>query len=187
MPRYDLKRYGRVRASNKRPLKVIQQWELAANVANGFMTSWRLGSLWDNTSTARAAYSTTSQPAFAALGDSMSYDNNGRWTFPHTGLYKISWKMYMSKMTTDSDDANVNTYGYTGSYYLLTKQPDWIEDEGYTKALSGEYIFDVDTSTKRWMIYSTGFGTSNYINGAGTVNFRPSYVMFERIGDSPNA
>lgn len=187
MPRYDLKRYGRKRSSNNQPLKVIQQWELAANVANGFMTSWRLGSLWDNTSTARAAYSTTSEPAFGALGDSMSYDNNGRWLFPHTGIYKISWNLTMNKLATDSDDASVLTYGYTGSYFLLTKQQDWIEDEGYYKTLSGQTIFDVYTSTLRWMIYTSGFGTGNFVKGDGTVNFRPSHIMFERIGDSPNA
>jgi len=159
------------------PTVEVDHWYLNQNATNGTIP----GTYW-------------SRNLKIGTGMSVSQDANGRWTFPSTGIWKITSSVMFRP------DANDNVYfdiyitrdSFSNNYHYARGAKANGQANGNNRAQNGasDVLIDIEnTSTYGidFMLNSHGGSsyTQGYPSGTATSGY-PMYttVMFERMGDT---
>jgi hypothetical protein len=118
------------------------------------------------------------------LGAAMA-ESSGVFTFPYTGVFKISfWPYWYSNSQGHSSYVGAPIYvtENNSDYYALCEQYDSIEANGDHAGVSTSFVFDVTNVTTHKLklnCYSEGAMT---VGSSSTTN--KTYAIFEFLGDT---
>ena len=146
----------------------VDQWYLNQNATQGTVP----GTYW-------------TRELKIGTGMTVSQDANGRWTFPSTGIWRISWSFAVRP------DANDNVY-----FEIVTTTDSYSSTTTYARAQCGgshqagraqgsyqSVLFDVENTSTHGLYWNCGsHAGSSYTQG--THNPVTTTAMFERMGDT---
>ena len=117
------------------------------------------------------------------IGTGMS-ESSGIFTFPQTGIYKITFSLEVkNNTTTDGVQAIIKATTNNSSYSNIVLREISIRSSGDTEEGYAITTFDcTDTSTHKLKFVAADFKSSSIINGSSTNS--ETYVIFERLGDT---
>ena len=115
------------------------------------------------------------------IGTGMS-ESSGIFTFPQTGIYKITFSLEVkNSTTTDGVRAEIHATTNNSSYSTIVVREISIRSSGDTEEGYAITTFDcTDTSTHKLKFVADDFKSSSIINGSSTNS--ETYVIFERLG-----
>ena len=115
------------------------------------------------------------------IGTGMS-ESSGIFTFPQTGIYKITFSLQVYNSTTsDGVYAQVHATTDNSSYSLIVERHMSLKTSGDTEEGYAITTFDcTNTSTHKLKFIAADFKSSSVINGDSTKS--ETYVIFERLG-----
>ena len=116
------------------------------------------------------------------IGTGMS-ESSGIFTFPQTGIYKITFSLEVKNdTTTDGVQAQIKATTNNSSYSTIILREISIRSSGDTEEGYAITTFDcTDTSTHKLKFVAADFKSSTQMNGSSTNS--ETYVIFERLGD----
>ena len=147
----------------------VDQWYLNQNATNGVVP----GTYW-------------TRKLKIGTGMTVSQDANGRWTFPSTGIWRISWNF--SSRPDQSDNVYFEIYTTTDSYssttnYARAQSGGNDSDVGRAQGAYQSVLFDVENTSTHGLYWNCGsHAGSSYTQG--THNPMTTTAMFERMGDT---
>ena len=147
----------------------VDQWYLNQNATNGVVP----GTYW-------------TRKLKIGTGMTVSQDANGRWVFPSTGIWRISWNF--SSRPDQSDNVYFEIYITTDSYSSTTNSARAQSggndtDVGRAQGSYQSVLFDVENTSTHGLYFNCGsHGGSSYTQG--THNPMTTTAMFERMGDT---
>jgi len=146
---------------------MVDMWRLTANFGTNTstVTGWEQpDSAWE-----------------ATIGASMS-ESSGIFTFPNTGLYRITGAFFMSLASGDTSAAVVlDVSTNSGSTYDVATQA--VESYGTNASGAFQTLMNVtDASAFQVKLRTSGFNSGTIIAGNSTYN--SSSLIFERITDA---
>ena len=117
------------------------------------------------------------------IGTGMS-ESSGIFTFPQTGIYKITFSLEVKNdTTTDGVQAQIKATTNNSSYSTIILREISIRSSGDTEEGYAITTFDcTDTSTHKLKFVAADFKSSTQMNGSSTNS--ETYVIFERLGDT---
>ena len=115
------------------------------------------------------------------IGTGMS-ESSGIFTFPSTGIYKITFSVEAyNNSDTDGVEAQIHATTDNSSYSQIIKRTISIRSTGDTEEGYAITTFDcTNTSTHKLKFIAADFKSSSVINGDSTKS--ETYVIFERLG-----
>lgn len=146
----------------------LDQWYLTSNhtAGNTVMTAW----------------SRSNQAGFSKLGTGMSH-SSGVFTFPSTGLYKVTLGAQFRDDGDDNMAADIEVTTNNSTYTVVIQALSG-ETSTQNSASSVSYFLNVDNTTNVKVRFGAdSMDTSSYIIGAVDSKMR-TFVMFERLADS---
>ena len=162
-------------------LTMTQQWRLTSN-ANCTANTDNI--LPTNAGTWEAA--DTVSPG--SIGSSMTYESNGVFAFPSTGIWKIDFHGYWGIGSNDSDailKSRIYCTTNNSSYSIASQQTNSIKSD-YTYTYQGWYvthIFDVtNTSTHKVRFVLNPYGSNTYYKAR--TDWTETGALFTRLGDT---
>jgi len=149
----------------KNGITMAQQWRLTSDVTANTdpLTNWEVAD----------------DPSAGSIGTSMSL-NNGIFTFPQTGIYKIDFGVFFQIGVEDVMTTVIDFTKDNGSSYdtILQVQEETSSRNGY-----GSVLVDVtDTSNDKVKFVLSSVNSGNYIRGDTDKN--ETYAIFTRLGDT---
>lgn len=155
-----------------------QQWQLTSNVSS------------NDTVLSPFALSTISSQTNAMVGPSMSH-SSGIFTFPKTGLYKVTCDMMgingnAAGGTQDNYiNVRINLSTDSGSSYTIIKELISGATGSVAFGHSGFVFINVtNASTFRVQFKTASIGSGSVINGNAANSFAYTSVSFERLTDA---
>tara|TARA_A100000171_G_C2104800_1_gene131711 strand:+ start:576 stop:1187 length:612 start_codon:yes stop_codon:yes gene_type:complete len=119
-------------------------------------------------------------------GMTVSQDANGRWVFPSTGIWRISFAF--ASRPDQSDNVYLDIYTTADSYssttdYTRAQCGGNDTDVGRAQGSYQSVLFDVENTSTHGLYFVCGsHGGSSYTQG--THNPMTTTAMFERMGDT---
>ena len=163
---------------------------LTSGFTNGFTGMadvWRVTSGFTNSADPIASnWERADTYGFGQLGTGMT-ESSGIFTFPSTGIYRISFNVYFYLNGDDRlMESKIKTTTNNSDYNFLSDAVSFIQQTGgaltYANS-SNEGIFDVtSTSTHKCAFRVNVANTSTAISGDS--NISGTYVTFIRLGDT---
>ena len=147
-------------------------WRQTAD-RTGSATDYELTSNWERVDDATIGF----------IGTGMS-ESSGIFTFPQTGIYKITFSLEVKNdTTTDGVQAQIKATTNNSSYSTIILREISIRSSGDTEEGYAITTFDcTDTSTHKLKFVAADFKSSTQMNGSSTNS--ETYVIFERLGDT---
>jgi hypothetical protein len=147
-------------------------WRQTAD-RTGSATDYELTSNWERVDDATIGF----------IGTGMS-ESSGIFTFPQTGIYKITFSLEVqNSTTTDGVQAIIKATTNNSSYSTIILREISIRSSGDTEEGYAITTFDcTDTSTHKLKFVAADFKSSTQMNGSSTNS--ETYVIFERLGDT---
>ena len=150
------------------PTVEVDQWYLNQNATNGVVP----GTYW-------------TRELKIGTGMTVSQDANGRWTFPSTGIWRISWSFAVRP--DNNDNVYFEIYTTTDSYSSTTNyaraQCGGSHQANRAQGSYQSVLFDVENTSTHGLYWNCGsHGGSSYTQG--THNPVTTTAMFERMGDT---
>ena len=159
------------------PTVEVDHWYLNQNATNGTIP----GTYW-------------SRNLKIGTGMSVSQDANGRWTFPSTGIWKITSSIMFRPDSNDNVyfDIYITRDSFSNNYHYARGAKANGQANGNNRAQNGasDVLIDIENISTYGIYFVCGsHGGSSYTQGgnAGAWNSgTPMYttVMFERMGDT---
>jgi len=145
-------------------------WRQTAD-RTGSATDYELTSNWARVDDATIGF----------IGTGMS-ESSGIFTFPSTGIYKITFSLEVKNNTTsDGVQAQIQATTNNSSYSTIIFREISIKTSGDTEEGYAITTFDcTDTSTHKLKFVAADFKSSSTMNGSSTNS--ETYVIFERLG-----
>ena len=148
--------------------------------------AWRLTSNFTTDAATISGWERTDDATFAYAGTGMT-ESSGVFTFPKTGLYKVTPQV---EIITSSSDTVVNVYVYvssdSGSNYdlrgLLEVRGTNSDPNGGSAMTRCILVNVTNASTFRFRLETESLGSGSNI--AGNTDYDRTSIMFERITDS---
>ena len=151
--------------------KMVDQWRVHTN-----------GSVSQSSSTTVTNWErVTDVTGMGTLNGGMT-ESSGIFTFPQTGIYKITFSLQVYNSTTsDGVYAQVHATTDNSSYSLIVERHMSLKTSGDTEEGYAITTFDcTNTSTHKLKFIAADFKSSSVINGDSTKS--ETYVIFERLG-----
>ena len=147
-------------------------WRQTAD-RTGSATDYELTSNWERVDDATIGF----------IGTGMS-ESSGIFTFPQTGIYKITFSLEVSNSSdTDGVQARIQATTDDSSYNTIIFREISIRSSGDTEEGYAITTFDcTNTSTHKLKFVAADFKSSTVMNGSSTNS--ETYVIFERLGDT---
>ena len=152
-----------------------QQWQLTSDISSSGATL------------SPFALSTISTQTNAMVGPSMSH-SNGVWTFPKTGLYKVTLDMATFNGGASQDNyinVRIRLSTDSGSSYIRLKE---ILGGGTANMAGGHssfvFVNVTDVATFRMLFSAESIGSGSSIKGNTADSFAYTTVSFERLTDA---
>jgi len=147
-------------------------WRQTAD-RTGSATDYELTSNWERVDDATIGF----------IGTGMS-ESSGIFTFPQTGIYKITFSLEVSNSsTTDGVFARVQATTDDSSYNTIIERNIGIKAAGDVEEGYAITSFDcTNTSTHKLKFVAADFKSSTVMEGSSTNS--QTYVIFERLGDT---
>ena len=152
-----------------------QQWQLTSNVST------------NDTVLSPFALSTISSQTNAMVGPSMSH-SSGIFTFPKTGLYKVTMDMMGINGGSGQDNyinVRINLSTDSGGSYTIIKE---VISGGVASMAFGHagsvFINVTNASTFRVQFKTASIGSGSNINGNAANSFSYTTATFERLTDA---
>ena len=150
------------------PAVEIDQWYLNQNATAGTIP----GTYW-------------TRKLKIGTGMTVSQDANGRWVFPSTGIWRISFAFAVRP--DQSDNVYLDIYTTADSYSSTTDytraQCGGSHQAGRAQGSYQSVLFDVENTSTHGLYFVCGsHGGSSYTQG--THNPMTTTSMFERMGDT---
>ena len=147
-------------------------WRQTAD-RTGSATDYELTSNWERVDDATIGF----------IGTGMS-ESSGIFTFPSTGIYKITFSLEVSNSSdTDGVQARIQATTDDSSYNTIIFREISIRSSGDTEEGYAITTFDcTNTSTHKLKFVAADFKSSTVMNGSSTNS--ETYVIFERLGDT---
>ena len=159
------------------PTVEVDNWYLNQNATNGTIP----GTYW-------------SRNLKIGTGMSVSQDANGRWTFPSTGIWKITTHPMFRPIASDNVyfDIYITRDSFSNNYHYARGAKANGQANGNNRAQNGasDVLIDIENISTYGIYFVLGsHGGGSYTQGstAGAWNSgTPMYttVMFERMGDT---
>ena len=146
----------------------LDQWYLNQNATNGIVP----GTYW-------------TRELKIGTGMTVSQDANGRWTFPSTGIWRISWSFAVRPDANDNVyfDLYTTTDSYSSTTNYARAQCGGSHQAGRAQGSYQSVLFDVENTSTHGLYWNCGsHGGSSYTQG--THNPVTTTAMFERMGDT---
>tara|TARA_R100001163_G_C4931374_1_gene107169 strand:- start:42 stop:596 length:555 start_codon:yes stop_codon:yes gene_type:complete len=145
-------------------------WRQTAD-RTGSATDYELTSNWERVDDATIGF----------IGTGMS-ESSGIFTFPSTGIYKITFSLEVKNdTTTDGVQAQIQATTDDSSYNTIIFREISIRSSGDTEEGYAITTFDcTNTSTHKLKFVAADFKSSTVMNGSSTNS--ETYVIFERLG-----
>ena len=142
---------------------------------------WRLTADFGTNSSTVTGWGQSNSAWEATVGASMA-ESSGIFTFPNTGLYKITGTFFMVLASGDiSAGLSIDVSSDSGSNYDTVAQA--VESYGQNTSAAFQTLINVtDASTFRVLLRTSGFNSGTTVAGNSTINI--SCLMFERITDA---
>ena len=142
---------------------------------------WRITTSFNGSSNPITANWERNDTVFAKIGTGMS-ESSGIFTFPSTGIYKITFSLQVyNASTSDGVYAQVHATTNDSSYSLIVERHMSLKTSGDTEEGYAITTFDcTDTSTHKLKFIAADFKSSSVINGDSTKS--ETYVIFEKLG-----
>ena len=148
--------------------------------------NWKLNSGFSTNDSTVTGWVRSNNTTSSYIGTGMSV-SSGVFTFPKTGLYKVTVNLTLFSTNTDTAfGATIN--GSTDAFSSVNEILSYVYagDSSSTdiyQAVSDSLLFNcTDTSLRKIKLVSSSFATSSQILGASGYNY--SSIMFERKGPS---
>ena len=147
-------------------------WRQTAD-RTGSATDYELTSNWERVDDATIGF----------IGTGMS-ESSGIFTFPQTGIYKITFNMeFHNDSTSDGVFAQIQATTNNSSYNNIIKAHTNVKTAGDYEAGIAVTSFDcTDTTTHKLKFIAGDFKSSSVMDGSSTES--QTYVIFERLGDT---
>ena len=145
-------------------------WRQTAD-RTGSATDYELTSNWERVDDATIGF----------IGTGMS-ESSGIFTFPSTGIYKITFSLEVyNASTTDGVNAQIKATTDNGSYSTIIDRNIGIRSSGDTEEGYAITTFDcTNTSTHKVKFVAADFKSSSVMRGSSTNS--ETYVIFEKLG-----
>tara|TARA_B100000131_G_C17776756_1_gene475597 strand:+ start:58 stop:585 length:528 start_codon:yes stop_codon:yes gene_type:complete len=127
-------------------------------------------------------------------GMTLSQDVNGRWTFPSTGIWKITTHPFFRPVASDNCyfDIYITRNSFSDVYHYARggKSSGNASNSNLSQNGANSHLIDIENiSTYGIVFYLGSHGGGSYTQGSGAGAWNsgtPMYttVMFERIGDT---
>ena len=146
--------------------------------------NWKLNSGFSSNEATVTGWVRANNTTSAYIGTGMS-ESSGIFTFPRTGLYKITVNLTMFSTNTDSS-FGVTINGSTDAFSSVNEILSYVyagesSSTDIYQAVSDSLLFNcTNTSLRKIKLVSVSFATSSQILGASGYNY--SSIMFERKG-----
>ena len=154
---------------------MIQQWQLTSAVSA------------NDTVLSPFALSTISSQTNAMVGPSMSH-SSGIFTFPKTGLYKVTMDMMGINGGSSQDNyinVRINLSTDSGSNYTIIKEVISGGVANMAFGHAGSVLINVtNASTFRVQFKTASVGTGSTINANAANSFSYTTALFERLTDA---
>ena len=160
-------------------ITMVDTWDLSSTIGMGNDTETTITTQWSRANDFNGV-----------IGSAMTVDSNGIFTFPSTGIYRITFHLSIY-----NNHNSVGRYAFArikattnNSAYATRSQAggNSIADSGYVyQTMKADYIMDVtDTSTHK--VYFTAIHDQPAtVNGDASADSNlHTYVMFMRLGDT---
>tara|TARA_Y100000592_G_C5445866_1_gene305990 strand:+ start:524 stop:1057 length:534 start_codon:yes stop_codon:yes gene_type:complete len=149
---------------------MVDIWRQTAD-RTGSATDYELTSNWERVDDA----------TIGLIGTGMS-ESSGIFTFPSTGIYKITFSVEAyNSSTTDGVEAQIHATTDNSSYSQIIKRTISIRSSGDTEEGYAITTFDcTNTSTHKLKFIAADFKSSTVMNGSSTNS--ETYVIFEKLG-----
>ena len=148
--------------------------------------NWKLNSSFGTNDSTVTGWVRSNNTTSSYIGTGMSV-SSGVFTFPKTGLYKVTVNLTLFSTNTDTAfGATIN--GSTDAFSSVNEILSYVYagDSSSTdiyQAVSDSLLFNcTDTSLRKIKLVSSSFATSSSILGASGYNY--SSILFERKGPS---
>ena len=159
------------------PTVEVDHWYLNQNATNGTIP----GTYW-------------TRNLKIGTGMSVSQDANGRWTFPSTGIWKITTPPMFRPIASDNVyfDIYITRDSFSNNYHYARGAKANGQANGNNRAQNGasDVLIDIENISTYGIYFVCGsHGGSSYTQGGNSGawnNGTPFYttVMFERMGDT---
>ena len=162
---------------------------LTSGFKNGITMAdaWRLTTAFSNDATPIASnWERNDAYGFGQLGTGMT-QSSGIFTFPSTGIYRISFGVYIYYNGDDRlIEAKIRSTTDNSSYNTLTDAVSFVQQTGGALTYNNAYAeaqFDVTNTTTHKVRFDIAVTNSNTAI-AGDSNVSATYTTFTRLGDT---
>ena len=160
-------------------ITMVDTWDLSGVISMGNDTETTITTQWSRANDFNGV-----------IGSAMTVDSNGIFTFPSTGIYRITYHLSMySNSNTQARYATARIKATTNNSDYVTRSQaigNGIQNSGYVYiVIRADYIMDVtDTSTHK--VYFTALHDQPAtVNGDASADSNlHTYAMFMRLGDT---
>ena len=160
-------------------ITMVDTWDLSGVISMGNDTETTITTQWSRANDFNGV-----------IGSAMTVDSNGIFTFPSTGIYRITYHLSMYSISnTQARYATARIKATTNNSAYATRSQaigNGIQNSGYVYIMiRADYIMDVtDTSTHK--VYFTALHDQPAtVNGDASADSNlHTYVMFMRLGDT---
>ena len=148
--------------------------------------NWKLNSSFSSNDSTVTGWVRSNNTTSSYIGTGMSV-SSGVFTFPRTGLYKVTVNLTLFSTNTDSS-FGVSINGSTDNFSSVNEVLSYVYagDSSSTdiyQAVTDSLLFNcTNTTLRKIKLVSVSFATSSSILGASGYNY--SSIMFERKGPS---
>lgn len=147
---------------------------------------WRLASDHTTNNATISGWERNDDATFAYAGTGMS-ESSGVFTFPKTGLYKVTGEFEITCSTSDSaatlnmmvSSDSGSTYDQRGYAVVRGTAADGDGAGGVSRTI---LVNVTDASAFRYKVETSSFGTGSALKG--NTNYDRTSILFERITDS---
>ena len=160
-------------------ITMVDTWDLSGVISMGNDTETTITTQWSRANDFNGV-----------IGSAMTVDSNGIFTFPSTGIYRITYQLSMySNQNAQARYATARIKATTNNSSYVTRSQaigNGIANSGYVYiVIRAEYIMDVtDTSTHK-VYFTAVHDQPATVNGDASADSNLlTYAMFMRLGDS---
>ena len=160
-------------------ITMVDTWDLSSTIGMGNDTETTITTQWSRANDFNGV-----------IGSAMTVDSSGIFTFPSTGIYRITFHLSLY-----NNHNSVGRYAFArikattnNSAYATRSQAggNSVQNSGYVyQTMRTDYIMDVtDTSTHK-LYFTAVHDAPSTINGDASADSNlHTYVMFMRLGDT---